>query len=222
MKFELNEYHRNVSDMDLITDLKKVAKELSKEAITKDEYSKQGKYSGRTLVRRFGSWFKALEKAELKKTINRNIPKEELFHNLEEVWVRLGRQPKLEEMQLEISRFSSTTYKRRFGTWRRALEDFVKYVNDEQNVSFETIEDEKIKSTTKHKTGRTINWRLRFKVMQRDNFKCKACGRSPATNGDIILHVDHIKAWANGGETVLENLQTLCSVCNVGKSNEIF
>ncbi|MCL4507775.1 MAG: HNH endonuclease [Chloroflexi bacterium] len=33
------------------------------------------------------------------------------------------------------------------------------------------------------------------------------------------LHVDHILAWSKGGETVLENLQTLCSVCNLGKSN---
>ena len=49
--------------------------------------------------------------------------------------------------------------------------------------------------------------------------KCKKCGRSPATDPSIILHVDHIKAWANGGETVLENLQTLCSMCNIGKSD---
>jgi len=31
--------------------------------------------------------------------------------------------------------------------------------------------------------------------------------------------VDHKKAWANGGETVLENLETLCSKCNIGKSD---
>jgi 5-methylcytosine-specific restriction endonuclease McrA len=34
-----------------------------------------------------------------------------------------------------------------------------------------------------------------------------------------VLHVDHKTAWANGGETVLENLQTLCSKCNIGKSD---
>jgi 5-methylcytosine-specific restriction endonuclease McrA len=55
--------------------------------------------------------------------------------------------------------------------------------------------------------------------MRRDNFKCKNCGRSPATDQSIILHVDHINAWAKGGETILENLQTLCSVCNIGKSD---
>jgi len=51
---------------------------------------------------------------------------------------------------------------------------------------------------------------LRFLVMRKDKFKCKNCGRSPATGQSIVLHVDHIKLWANGGETVLENLQTLC------------
>ena len=55
--------------------------------------------------------------------------------------------------------------------------------------------------------------------MRQDNFKCKNCGRSPATDPTIILHVDHKTAYANGGETVLENLQTLCSKCNIGKSN---
>ncbi|MCW5775769.1 MAG: HNH endonuclease [Phycisphaeraceae bacterium] len=32
-----------------------------------------------------------------------------------------------------------------------------------------------------------------------------------------MLHVDHILAWSNGGETVLANLQTLCDRCNLGK-----
>lgn len=34
MKFELKEYHFDVSDQDLIVDLKRVAKELQKEAIS--------------------------------------------------------------------------------------------------------------------------------------------------------------------------------------------
>jgi 5-methylcytosine-specific restriction endonuclease McrA len=35
----------------------------------------------------------------------------------------------------------------------------------------------------------------------------------------LTLHVDHIKAWSIGGETVEENLQTLGEPCNLGKSN---
>jgi 5-methylcytosine-specific restriction endonuclease McrA len=55
--------------------------------------------------------------------------------------------------------------------------------------------------------------------MRRDNFKCRITGRSPATNQDVILEVDHITPWDKGGETVIENLQTLAKDINIGKSN---
>jgi 5-methylcytosine-specific restriction endonuclease McrA len=69
------------------------------------------------------------------------------------------------------------------------------------------------------KTGRTPAPRLRFRVFQRDNFICKICGRSPATHLGLVLHVDHHMAWSKGGETLFENLQTLCMECNIGKSD---
>jgi HNH endonuclease len=60
--------------------------------------------------------------------------------------------------------------------------------------------------------------RLRFLVMRRDSFKCRHCGRSPALHPGLELHVDHV-AWSSGGVTAAENLQTLCSNCNLGKSD---
>jgi 5-methylcytosine-specific restriction endonuclease McrA len=56
-------------------------------------------------------------------------------------------------------------------------------------------------------------------VLQRDRFTCCTCGASPALTPSTELHVDHIVPWSKGGETVLGNLQPLCSVCNLGKSN---
>ena len=70
-----------------------------------------------------------------------------------------------------------------------------------------------------HQTSRSINTRLRFLVLKRDNFKCCACGASPAKDPAVELHVDHIIPWSKGGETILDNLQTLCSKCNLGKSD---
>jgi 5-methylcytosine-specific restriction endonuclease McrA len=149
-----------------------------------------------------------------------NLSEEELFENLEGAWVKLGRQPKYLEMQKPLSKYSACTYANRFGTWRKALEKFVAYINKEESISSEkAIKNVKTKPITKHKTSRTINWRLRFIVMRRDKFKCKKCGRSPANDPKLILHVDHKVAWANGGETVYENLETLCSRCNIGKSD---
>ena len=219
MKFELEEFHRNTPEGELLADVRRVAEKIKKSSVTMDEYKEFGKYSPSTLTRKMGSWFTILEKAGME--INRspmNIPEEDLFKNLEEVWIKLGRQPGWVETRKPLSKYAADTYAKRFGSWRKALEKFIEYVNKDENISPEDV-TEPSEQTARHKTSRNINWRLRFIVMRRDNFKCKNCGRSPATDLSIILHVDHIKAWANSGETVLGNLQTLCSVCNIGKSD---
>lgn len=58
----------------------------------------------------------------------------------------------------------------------------------------------------------------RFRILDRDDYRCLACGRNPETGG-VVLHVDHIKPRSKGGTDDDENLQTLCSECNIGKSN---
>jgi hypothetical protein len=62
----------------------------------------------------------------------------------------------------------------------------------------------------------TISARLRYRIFKRDGFRCQICGRTQAD--DVTLHVDHRKSVADGGSDELENLQTLCSDCNLGKS----
>ena len=86
------------------------------------------------------------------------------------------------------------------------------------NIKAEVVLCKKLENF-RHKTPRDVNYKLRFKVMQRDNFKCCICGNSPAKNPDIELHIDHVVPWSKGGETVVDNLQTLCSICNLGKSD---
>ena len=58
---------------------------------------------------------------------------------------------------------------------------------------------------------------IRWTVFQRDDWKCVACGRSALEN--TILHVDHVVPRSIGGSDKLENFQTLCQACNLGKSN---
>lgn len=216
MTFELEPFNRNVKDEELIADLERVAKLLQKESVTIDEYNDNGKYHATTLTRRFHSWFLALDKAGLKRTRILGITEQEYFQNLEEVWTKLGRQPKYDDMQKPLSKYVAGSYEHRFGTWRKALEAFIRYINKEPVGRIVTSKSQKIVT---HKTKRSISWRLRFIVMKKDGFKCKMCGRSPATNPEIVLHVDHIIPWTKFGETVPDNLQTLCSKCNIGKSN---
>lgn len=62
---------------------------------------------------------------------------------------------------------------------------------------------------------------LRFKILQRDGFRCTACGNSPAIDRGCRLHVDHVLPYSKGGPTEPANLRTLCSACNLGKSDSI-
>lgn len=62
-------------------------------------------------------------------------------------------------------------------------------------------------------------WRMRFEVFKRDGFKCVFCGRS-AKDG-VKLEVDHILPRSLGGNNHMDNYQTLCRDCNLGKSNNM-
>jgi len=219
MKFELKKYYYRISEKELIDDLKRVFKKSDKNLLTRQEYDSFGRYNSITYARKFGSWFNALEKAGLEKPRTEfKISEEELFENLEEIWIKLGRQPKIKEMEKPLSKFHFISYKRRFGTWYNALKKFIEYVNKEKKkIKKEDILPKNLKS--KHKTNREVNLRLRFLVMKRDNFRCQNCGKSPAKDGNTILHIDHIIPYSKGGETILENLQTLCQNCNLGKSD---
>lgn len=64
-----------------------------------------------------------------------------------------------------------------------------------------------------------INSSIRYDVLKRDNYRCKICGRG--SKDGVKLHVDHIIPVSKGGKTEMNNLQTLCSDCNIGKSNKI-
>jgi uncharacterized protein YjbI with pentapeptide repeats len=60
---------------------------------------------------------------------------------------------------------------------------------------------------------------LRYQVFERDKHRCLSCGRSRRKYRDLELHVDHVVPESKGGLTRIDNLQTLCKDCNLGKGN---
>lgn len=221
MDFKVKINRRNNSDKVLLKDLQKIVKKLSKKSITRNEYDKNGTFSSTTIENRFGTWTNALLKAGLEINQNRNISKEKLFENIAEVWMRIGRQPTYNDFTKDVSKYSIKPYERNFGSWNKALIAFSEYINSRKNLNISNMSDKNKGSLIAgHNKGpRTVNYRLRFIVMKGDNFRCRICGKSPANDNNIILHVDHIKPWSKGGETCLDNLRTLCSICNIGKSD---
>jgi hypothetical protein len=212
MNFELDEFNRHVPDQDLLDDLKAANVKAAGKSLTFRSYREFGRYSPSTINVRFGSWNNALLKAGLVPVEEKNVPIETLFDNLKIVWIAKGKQPVYRDMSAPPSVYTGSTYNARFGGWRKALTEFVAAVNQEQ---FE-IQSSPIEKPV-GRSGRTPSLSLRFLVLKRDNFRCVACGRSPATVAGLVLEVDHILAWSNGGETTAENLQSLCFDCNCGK-----
>lgn len=215
MRFELDTQHRDVPDNELLADLKRVAATSPGSRLTWQGYRRAGTFGAETIRRRFGSWNAALERAGLEVNKRWRIPDHELLNNIGELWTRLGRQPRRTDLAKHGSRFGSPTYEQRFGGWRKALEAFLAFANE---VNLPLSGSHRVFGDSRT-TPRQPSLRLRFKVMRRDQFRCSQCGASPAKQSGVDLHVDHVVPWAKGGETILENLKTLCSRCNLGKSD---
>ena len=100
MNFELNDFHRNVPDQELVDDLKYVADLIKRNTVTLDEYNEYGHYHSTTLTRRFGAWFTCLELSGLDSSRPKiGISNIELFEDIERIWVKLGKQPSYAQMR---------------------------------------------------------------------------------------------------------------------------
>jgi hypothetical protein len=67
---------------------------------------------------------------------------------------------------------------------------------------------------------RTRRWaEVRHEALVKYGAKCQCCGASRLTGA--VIHVDHIKPRSKYPhlELELDNLQVLCELCNIGKSN---
>lgn len=87
---------------------------------------------------------------------------------------------------------------------------------DKMNKAFRESEDEDDYSSVKGKEGgRFFNGALRQAILKRDHFRCVQCGKTPVDG--VMLEVDHIIEFEDGGKTTFDNGQTLCKDCNKGK-----
>lgn len=64
------------------------------------------------------------------------------------------------------------------------------------------------------RVSRNVRPALRFRVLERDGFRCRYCGRS---SDEVALHVDHVLPVSAGGLNSEANLVAACRDCNLGK-----
>jgi 5-methylcytosine-specific restriction endonuclease McrA len=102
-------------------------------------------------------------------------------------------------------------------------EEELSSVEEDNNATSEEIislprEEDTLKAKQAAEQRIKVMPAIRWQVFQRDGWKCVACGRG--SQNDVILQVDHIIPRSKGGKDSLSNYQTLCHLCNIGKSNK--
>lgn len=126
-----------------------------------------------------------MEACGLKVVLTLNNKEEALFENLANIWQQLGRQPVGKDLDKAKAagnlKFSLGTYEKRFGSWNKALQAFIDYINESSENKNIVVGSTQIKKRrdSPELTPRKINWRLRATILIRDNCICKMCGASP-------------------------------------------
>ena len=138
---------------------------------------------------------------------SRHWTNEELLKMLADLWAKtladLGRSPQMEDLRAYGVPVTWTIYKNRFGGWKKAL------------VAASRTDSE-IPKVDPPARRATLSERRRFLVFQRDSYTCRICKAS-----GVKLEVDHIKPYSQGGSNDMDNLQTLCRPCNLGKGKSL-
>lgn len=71
--------------------------------------------------------------------------------------------------------------------------------------------------TVKQRNLEDFTLEQKKKIFKRDNYRCVQCGRRQDEGCE--LHADHRVPKDKGGKAVVDNGQTLCSICNFRKKN---
>lgn len=215
-----------MSDEEVLAEMRRLAVETGDgRTLTRGMFRDGSTISDALVVRRFGSWSKALESAGLDvRALGRRWTEDDYYENLLEAWTHHARQPTYGEMNKPPSKISNGAYAKRFGTWRGALEAFVERVNADtppsppSPLAGPVAIAARTRPAAPSRDDRSgIPLGLRYKILSRDRFRCVVCGRSPATDLHCKLHVDHVLPVARGGKTTETNLRACCSDCNLGK-----
>ena len=208
----------------LVAELLRVAELCQFAEFGKREFGALAEVSAQSVVREFGSWSSAIAHlrsalAEQGKPLQDkrrgHFTEAECLAELERIWRLLGHRPSRIEWEQSEPSISYNTYKRYFGGWAGACLRFLES-RSEGSIRAPRLRVVPPRSSV---VSRDVQPGLRLRVYERDRFRCVYCGRGPFTNADVQLHVDHVHPFSRGGKTEIENLQTLCSTCNLGKSD---
>jgi hypothetical protein len=150
MKFELDTDRRNISDDDILNDLRTVSVAVEQKTLTYKEYKQHGgKFSDKLIIKRFGSWTCALTKSGLVLSSMQigKISSYELLQDLRRVSEKLSRNFVSTDDYIKYGLYHISTLRNRFKTLSNALSEAgleqVPSVNKKKNSDEELIQEMK-------------------------------------------------------------------------------
>lgn len=191
-------------------------------------YSQRGKFWAKYIIQDIHSYYNGLTSIEfnnhyviesLETVGSVYIIEKEKFESIKDIMCTSAQEAKSKLYKLRnnknIERFTHR------GNWEDRIDHYLKdrhicYEITARYGSYEggkyvTAEDRRRKEER-----RKITYQVRLLVLKRDNYTCKVCGKTEADG--VQFHIDHIKPISKGGNSSLDNLQTLCASCNLHKS----
>jgi len=215
-KFDLNAKKVRILDRELLESLQQFAKIKNNQYFPTTEFDKWNDKIARsdTIIDRFGSWNKALHIIGIEGGREKKYTSEELVENIENIWKDIGFPPGKRQLSKMGKKISERPYKDRWGSVKKACELISLYHTNK--ISRKQLLNPKENDDRR----KTIPLNIRWRVLKRDNYACVKCGKSPAKNNDIELEIDHIIPVSKKGSNDVDNLQTLCRMCNQGKKDK--
>ncbi len=202
-----------LSDRDILAGLRRFVEVHGPRPFTGPQFDawKDRPFRSTTVIKRFGSWRKALSLVGVHGARPRAYDAEELMATPDRIWRPLAPRPGPKGLS-RACRIGKPPYHRLWGSLPRACRLLAAHHRGE------LTRDELLRAGPA-KPRRALPLSLRWRILKRDHHRCASCGRSPATHPGLSLQIDHIVPVSRGGGDQESNLRTLCSACNGGKSD---
>jgi len=170
-----------------------------------------------TICKIFGSWGKALQSAGMRSQKPAKLQLHEMVEAFKACWKENDAPPSRKQLEVYLEEhkypFRWSSYRSAYGGHRELAKMIVAV--QEGRIPESSL----FKRRPQTPKREPVPLSLRMKVLKRDHYRCVKCGADAKTDKTIKLEVDHIVPASKKGQTVLENLQTLCNRCNRGKSD---
>ncbi len=173
-----------------------------------------------TLLRFFGGWENVCKEANMNIGKTHEYSDEDIINLVLELWRWRGQRPVMTDLKKfneeHGTMLHAQTVSNKWGGWVPFIK-LISQLGQGQITVSDVIEAKKVQNPRE-----PISARLRSKILKRDNYSCVDCGASPRKDSTVSLQIHHITPVSQGGKSVMENLVTNCSICNLGKSDQIF